>query len=454
VPTGSTCVFDSGLAFNTPAACNIPVAVPASLTPGVYHVGALVDDLRQVAESDDNNNRNVSSNSTTVVATAFGPPATLTIVAGDGQTAAPGTAVPIRPSVVVRDAAGVPVPLVDVIFRPVSLGAGYIVETDLAGIATIGWTLGEGVNVLTATASGLPPVTSYARGDASPADFDIALRFTTTPGATLLWPLNAAVTRWESIITGDLADVVGFDVPEGTCTAGAPAISGDVDDVVIEVVVEPIDGLGGVLATAAPCVVRGTGSLPVLGTMRFDEADFYSFGSFGGYGPEPLVQHAIGHVLGIGTLWTGFDLLANPSLPDSPDVDTHYTGVNGIAGFDAIGGTTYTGGAKVPVENSRDGLGTRDGHWRESVLANELMTGVFNDRIANPLSELTVRSLMDLGYTVDVTSVDSFALPAAPPGGDLKLLDDIGDGPIYQVDSNGQITELQRSAVAPIPRRP
>ena len=109
----------------------------------------------------------------------------------------------------------------------------------------------------------------------------------------------------------------------------------------------------------------------------------------------------MGHVLGVWTLWDSpFALVQNPSLPSSPRVDTYFTGTFAIAAFDAAGGTSYTGGNKVPVENLL-GVGSGDVHWRESVLMNELMTPVLNGSEPNPLSAITTQSLADLGYTVD-----------------------------------------------------
>ena len=63
----------------------------------------------------------------------------------------------------------------------------------------------------------------------------------------------------------------------------------------------------------------------------------------------------------------------------------------------------------MPVENT-GGPGTRDGHWRESVFRNELMSG-FIAAPDNPLSRLTVASLQDLGYKVDLTKAEAYTLP-------------------------------------------
>ncbi len=63
----------------------------------------------------------------------------------------------------------------------------------------------------------------------------------------------------------------------------------------------------------------------------------------------------------------------------------------------------------VPVENQGGG-GTARVHWRESVFGNELMTG-FVGAAGNPLSKLTVASLQDVGYEVDLDAADPYALP-------------------------------------------
>ncbi len=88
-----------------------------------------------------------------------GAAATIAINAGDGQTATVGTAVPIPPSVIVRDQFGNPVPEVAVTFEIV-LGGGTVspttpVATGADGIAAVtSWTLGTiaGPNTLNATA--------------------------------------------------------------------------------------------------------------------------------------------------------------------------------------------------------------------------------------------------------------------------------------------------------------
>jgi hypothetical protein len=122
-------------------------------------------------------------------------------------------------------------------------------------------------------------------------------------------------------------------------------------------------------------------------------------------------------------------------------------GANAIQGFNNIGGNSYTGGNKVPVENMFSG-GTINAHWREGVLATELMTGFINVGSMNALSELTIRSLADFGYVVNPAAADAFHLTLAlrlegPPEVLLELMNDVIAGPIYRIDSRGMVTRVR-----------
>jgi hypothetical protein len=90
----------------------------------------------------------------------FNPPSSAAIFAGNNQTVPSGTAVPVNPAVIVRDAAGNPVAGVKVTFS-IRSGVGSSITggsaiSNASGVATIGsWTLGVGGNSLTATVEGL-----------------------------------------------------------------------------------------------------------------------------------------------------------------------------------------------------------------------------------------------------------------------------------------------------------
>lgn len=97
-----------------------------------------------------------------------GPAASLAGNAGDNQTVSAGSAVPVPPSVLVKDANGNVKSGVSVSFAVVSGGGsitGASAVTNAAGVASVGsWTLGNsvGVNSLSATVAGIPPVTFLA----------------------------------------------------------------------------------------------------------------------------------------------------------------------------------------------------------------------------------------------------------------------------------------------------
>ena len=383
-----------------------------------------------------------------------GPAATVAPNGGSGQGGMAGTALPTSPSVVVRDAGGLPLAGRTVTFAVTGGGGsvtGATATTNASGVATVGsWVLGPqaGLNQLTATVSGTGvadnPVIFGAVGcqGGGGAGYAITLCYTTPMTPAQRGVFENAAARWGGLITGDVLDVAAA-IPGGSCGEGSPSLDLNFDDLVIFAGVEDIDGPGSILGQAGWCF-RRTGSLPILGLMRFDAADVAALEADGRLGD--VILHEMGHVLGIGSMWSTLGLLQNPSTASSV-LDTHFSGTNGIAGFDAIGGTTYTGGLKVPVENT-GGSGTFNAHWRESVLANELMTGWLDTGTAHPLSLLTVRSLADLGYTVNTAAADGFflTLSVRAPGGTtprgLRLENDEWKGPRYTIDRQGRRTRV------------
>lgn len=363
---------------------------------------------------------------------------------GDGQSGDAGRALAQPLAVRALDALGNPVQGLTVIFA-VTQGGGSVqpasATTGLDGRATTTFTLGPTIGQpqqVTATLQGTSMVVTFNATAA--AAFDIQLRYLTTPSAVQAEAFSDAESRWESLITGDLPNLQA-NAAAGSCGDNSPALNESVDDVVIFVTLEPIDGPGAVLGAAGPCFIRVPGSLTVVGRMRFDTDDLAAMETAGVL--SDVILHEMGHVLGIGTLWSQpeIDLLANPALGTPPGTDPHFTGAGAIAAFNAAGGLTYTGGQKVPVEDT-GGPGTADSHWRESVLDTELMTG-FVAAAGNPLSAITIRSLADMGYSVNQAGADPFSftptLRKKAPGHGVHLVNDIVSGPIYRIDRNGTV---------------
>jgi adhesin/invasin len=175
----------------------------------------------------------VTSNLPTITVVA-GTPAVISVLAGEGQQAIAGTAVPVAPEVTVRDAQGNPVSGVAVTFA-VTQGGGSVTgaakTTDAAGRAAVtDWTLGElaGQNRLTATAAGLSVEFSAnaITGPVSTAASLITVNpATVTAGAASTLTLQVRDQFGNPITTGGLT--VAFGASGGT---SAGQISSTVDN--------------------------------------------------------------------------------------------------------------------------------------------------------------------------------------------------------------------------------
>ncbi len=284
----------------------------------------------------------------------------------------------------------------------------------------------------------------------SDTSFDIELRYLgTQPTAAQKNIFRSAADVWEEIVIGDLTQQIIID-SQWKCDDGDPSTFGDtIDDLRIDIRLREIDGPRGTLAVAGPCVIR-RGGLPVIGIVEIDTADLTRMGT---EGLRRTVVHEIAHVLGYGTSDQWIGLLRNSAVEyaeNNPDVDdlpdTHFVGTAAVSAFDELlAGATYSG-ASVPVENDTEkyGVGGLDGHWREAVFGNELMTATIStdSQASQPLSKVTIASLADLGYRVDYTQADSYSLPspsrsllrAQSAQGELHLGDHIRRGPVILVD--------------------
>ena len=173
--------------------------------------------------------------------------------------------------------------------------------------------------------------------------------------------INGLFNSFNGVVALDL------NLPGGSCMAGSPDLVQTVKGIVIFAQVTAIDGVGGILGSAGPCLVRTATLLPIVGAMQFDAADMASMVASGVL--NGVVLHEMMHTLGFGTIW-GPGQQNEVAAPDG--ADPRYIGTNGQAGYAAVGGLDAPSG--VPVENT-GGAGTRGSHWRESVFHTELMTG-------------------------------------------------------------------------------
>ena len=201
---------------------------------------------------------------------------------------------------------------------------------------------------------------------------------------------KSAANRWTKMIVGDVPSVL---------------VDGEViDDLLILAQGVAIDGAGGILGQAGPTHLRPISAganafLPAKGIMSFDSADLAQMQANGTL--LDVITHEMGHVIGIGTIWTSKGLLVGVSTSNPT-----FKGTNAKKEYGILKGT---GPVAVPVENT-GGPGTKNSHWRESIFKNELMSGFIAGQ-NNPLSKVTAASLKDLGYMVDMNAAEAYTLP-------------------------------------------
>ncbi len=372
-----------------------------------------------------------------------GPPASVAFIAGSGQAALAGNLLPIAPVAQVRDQFNNGVPGVVVQFAIVD-GEGsllsFSVTTNASGNAPAPqWRLGKSAipQTLRATAGAF----SATLQATVITDYLIDLRFNGPPMPPAAEAaFTAAAARIRGAVVGDLPDVsAGAGVDLTDCGLPGVSISGVIDDVVIYASVMAMDGRGGVLARAGPCFVRSVGRQTVIGIMQFDSDDIQPL--IDNSRLRDVIQHEMLHVVGIGTLWNAYGLLAGAGTSDA-----RYTGTLGVAACIAIGGAAVCP-THIPVENT-GGSGTADSHWRESVFATELMTGFVGS--VNPLSAMTIQSLGDVGYSTNQFAADSYTIPGQsassilgefteppPPWEETKL-------PVFTISPAGTVTRIKQ----------
>jgi leishmanolysin len=228
-------------------------------------------------------------------------------------------------------------------------------------------------------------------GTTSP--FTIEVRFLGGLTQQQMDAFKGAADRWSRMIVGDLPSVL---------------VDGEViDDVLILAQGAEIDGPGRILGQAGPTHVRPATAgdatfIPAKGRMTFDTADLEQMEQEGTL--NDVITHEMGHVIGSGTIWDDKGFLKgrgteNPTF-EGPSAMEEYGKLRG----DGTGPPT-----PVPVENE-GGPGTRDSHWRESVFRSELLTGRIGEA-GNPISHVSVGSLQDLGYVVDMNAAEPYELP-------------------------------------------
>lgn len=165
-----------------------------------------------------------------------------------------------------------------------------------------------------------------------------------------------------------------------------------IDDITIKVNLADLDGAGGTLAQTRLEYLRYGTLLPALSQVQLDGRDITNLESSGRL--FSVAQHELLHALGFGNLWEAKGLIDYAKTPFS-----RYTGKNAVAAFQTLGGVT----SFIPLETNGDG--SADLHWNENLFQYEVMTKDLNaGGVIAPVSPITLASLMDLGYEVNLNS--------------------------------------------------
>lgn len=399
----------------------------------------------------------------TIVATGTPDvPTQITAVGGAALSAVAGGTLTAPVSFKVGDRFNNGVPNVVVTFA-IAAGGGTIsgpatATSDAAGLVTAGaWTLGKSTAAqqLRATAGALAAATSAT----VTSNYAVEVRyFGPAVDATIQAAFTAAAHRIQGMVTGDLANVnltVTNTLDLAPCgITGTPPLGEPIDDIFIYANVATIDGPGMILGSASPCYVRTVGGLTLVGKMNFDVADMPGLITTNRL--NDVILHEMLHVVGVGSLWASKGQLSGAGTASSA-----FIGLQAVLGCTAHGGTAANqcGNGTVPVQTT-GGVGTVDLHWRETTTATgigfrtELMTGFISAAgTANPLSQITIGSLADLGYVVNLLAADAYTVPStlAAALGTIREAQGMGDlligeavhPPVGSVDAAGRLTIFQ-----------
>ncbi len=260
------------------------------------------------------------------------------------------------------------------------------------------------------------------------------------PSASVQTAINAALARFEAVITADApALVVPGGGADASCSGNYPLFYGQtIDDVEVIMNIAPIDGPGGTLGQGGLCgYIRAAAPLTATAQLTLDSDDL---GGLNASLKFALLWHEIGHGFGISEgVWTLLSLMTGADGP-APE----YTGAGGVAQFGGLGGI-----GNPPIE-ADGGEGTRDSHWDEGFFDTEMMTG-YLDAAGNAISVMTVAALGDLGWGgINLGAADAYSIPGcsptcSPPAGvsgagvKIPLLDDVLDEPIFFLAPDGTI---------------
>lgn len=165
-----------------------------------------------------------------------------------------------------------------------------------------------------------------------------------------------------------------------------------IDDLNIKISTANLDGLGETQARTKIDFMRYGTLLPAQSLVQFDISDIAGLEKSGNL--FDVAQHEFLHALGFGNLWEAKGLVNYAGTPLA-----QYNGKNAVEEFQKSGGMTDT------ISLETEGNGSASLHWHQQLFPNEIMTADLNGLTGEPapISAVTIASLADLGYEVNLT---------------------------------------------------
>jgi Subtilase family/Domain of unknown function (DUF4114)/Bacterial pre-peptidase C-terminal domain len=225
--------------------------------------------------------------------------------------------------------------------------------------------------------------------------FDINLEFES--------PLTASQRQIMQAAAKSVASLIGKGLPSAVVDGKI------IDDINIKISATNLDGVSGTQARTKIDFMRYGTLLPAQAITQFDAADIANLERSGQL--FSVAQHEFLHALGFGNLWEAKGLVDYAGTPLA-----QYNGKQGVNAFKELGGLTDF------ISLETEGKGSAGFHWNEALFQNEVMTAGLgfktgaDGRVFSPISGVTIASLADLGYEVNLNqATPDFGLFGAAP---------------------------------------
>ncbi|MEG4337391.1 S8 family serine peptidase [Microcoleus sp. D3_18_C2] len=199
-------------------------------------------------------------------------------------------------------------------------------------------------------------------------------------------PLSASQQAIMQAAAKSVAGLIGKGLPSAVVDGKI------IDDINIKISTANIDGASGTQARTKIDFMRYGSMLPAQSLVQFDAADIAELERSGKL--FSVVQHEFLHALGFGNLWEAKGLVNYAGTPLA-----QYNGGKAVDAFKDLGGLTDA------ISLETEGKGSAGFHWNEALFQDEVMTADlnFSGKAGNaPISPVTIASLADLGYEVNL----------------------------------------------------